>query len=127
MDLKAGTRLRSVADATEVVIVRAPSEPVDLRCGGHPMVALDADVPDGGSVEAGFDEGSQLGKRYADENTADYEEDHIIPLELGGAPRDEANLRPEAWTAAHTKDATENRLHTEVCSGALTLYSRLRP
>lgn len=69
MDLKAGTRLRSVADATEVVIVRAPSEPVDLRCGGHPMVALDADVPDGGSVEAGFDEGSQLGKRYADENT----------------------------------------------------------
>ena len=44
IELKAGTRLRSAADACEVVVVKAPGEPVDLRCGGHPFVALDAEV-----------------------------------------------------------------------------------
>jgi hypothetical protein len=67
MQLKPGSRLRSATDSTEVVIVRAPAEPVDLRCGGHPMLPLDADPPAGVAMEAGFDEGSQLGKRYADE------------------------------------------------------------
>ncbi len=66
MQLKAGTRLRSAADACEVVVVRAPAEPVDLRCGGHPLVAIDAEVTPQG-VEAGFDQGTQLGKRYSDE------------------------------------------------------------
>lgn len=58
---------------------------------------------------------------YADQNPADYEEDHIIPLELGGAPHDANNLRPELWPDAHTKDAQENRLHDAVCSGTMTL------
>jgi hypothetical protein len=64
--LKAGTRLRSATDACEVVVVRAPAEPVDLRCGGHPFLPLDAE-PTTLSVEAGFDGGTQLGKRYADD------------------------------------------------------------
>jgi hypothetical protein len=68
MDLKAGARLRSVTDSTEVVVVRAPSEAVDLRCGGHPMVALDSDAG-GAGVEDGFDGGSLVGKRYADETS----------------------------------------------------------
>jgi len=66
LDLKAGTRLRSVTDTCEVVVVKAPGEPVDLRCGGHPFVAIDAEVTPQ-SIEAGFDGGTQLGKRYADE------------------------------------------------------------
>jgi hypothetical protein len=66
MDLKAGTRLRSAVDACEVVIVKAPGDAVDLRCGGHPVVAIDAEVTPAG-IEAGFDGGTQLGKRYADE------------------------------------------------------------
>jgi hypothetical protein len=66
MDLKAGTRLRSAVDACEVVIVKAPGDPVDLRCGGHAFVAIDAEVTPAG-IEAGFDSGTQLGKRYADE------------------------------------------------------------
>jgi hypothetical protein len=68
MELKPGTRLRSATDSTEVIVVRAPSEPVDLRCGGHPMVALDADAT-GASIEGGFDEGTQLGKRYEDDDS----------------------------------------------------------
>jgi hypothetical protein len=66
IELKAGTRLRSATDACEVVVVKAPGGAVDLRCGGHPFVAIDAEVTPQG-VESGFDEGTQLGKRYADE------------------------------------------------------------
>jgi hypothetical protein len=66
MQLKAGTRLRSATDACEVVVVKAPGEAIDLRCGGHALVAIDAEVtPEG--IEPGFDGGTQLGKRYADE------------------------------------------------------------
>lgn len=52
------------------------------------------------------------------------EEDHVMPLELGGAPRDPDNLRPQPWAGpagAHAKDAEETRLAREVCAGALTL------
>ena len=66
MELKAGTRLRSATDACEVVVVKAPGEAVDLRCGGQPFVAIDADVTPQAPA-AGFDGGTQLGKRYADE------------------------------------------------------------
>jgi hypothetical protein len=65
--MKAGTRLRSTADTTEVVVVKAPAEPVDLRCGGHPMVALDADAGEPLGVAEGFDGATLVGKRYADE------------------------------------------------------------
>jgi hypothetical protein len=61
---------------------------------------------------------------YADKNVADYEEDHLIPLELGGDPRDPHNLWPEPRHGPHpasAKDAVENRLHTEVCAGTVTL------
>ncbi len=66
IQLKAGVRLRSATDACEVVVVKAPADAIDLRIGGHPVVPVDADVaPEG--VEAGFDGGTQLGKRYSDE------------------------------------------------------------
>lgn len=54
-----------------------------------------------------------------------YELDHWIPLELGGAPADPANLVLQLRTGfgghAEEKDAEENQLHRKVCSGALTL------
>lgn len=58
---------------------------------------------------------------WADQNPAHFEEDHIIPLELGGSPRAPSNLRPELWAAARVKDAEENRLHAAVCAGSMTL------
>ena len=66
IQLKAGARLRSATDACEVVVVRAPAEPVDLRCGGHTFLPADAE-PGNGSIVAGFDGGTQLGKRYSDD------------------------------------------------------------
>jgi hypothetical protein len=57
-------------------------------------------------------------------NAADYEEDHLISLELGGHPKDPKNLWPQLWTGtnnAHLKDALEDRLHKLVCSKQITL------
>jgi hypothetical protein len=62
---------------------------------------------------------------YPLETRWQYQIDHLIPLELGGAD-DEKNLWPEPyaspdnWTAAR-KDALENRLHVLVCEGHLNL------
>jgi hypothetical protein len=61
---------------------------------------------------------------YSDTNPADYEEDHLIPLELGGHPSDPKNLWPQPRTGVHpaaAKDRLENALHAKVCSGLLTL------
>jgi hypothetical protein len=51
----------------------------------------------------------------------DYELDHLIPLGLGGAPRDPANLWLQPWPEARQKDKEEVDLHAAVCSGRLTL------
>jgi hypothetical protein len=65
---KPGTRLRSVTCSTEVVIVRGPAEPTDLRCGGHPMVDISEEVAETSAVTAPFDGGSLVGKRYVNED-----------------------------------------------------------
>jgi len=58
---------------------------------------------------------------YDDTKLADYEEDHIIPLEIGGNPSDPNNLFPEPIQQAKQKDQVENFLHAQVCSGKITL------
>lgn len=61
---------------------------------------------------------------YADTNPADYEEDHLIPLELGGDPTNPGNLWPEPLEGAYPaarKDGVENSLHNKVCAGLVTL------
>ncbi|MFF4038422.1 hypothetical protein [Streptomyces sp. NPDC001816] len=61
---------------------------------------------------------------YTDTNMAVYEEDHLVPLELGGAPRDPGNLWPEPYSGsqtAHSKDAVETKLKNPVCAGTITL------
>ena len=69
---------------------------------------------------------------YSDSRLKDYEEDHFIPLELGGNPTDPKNLWPEPFETsvpdggAHAKDKVENYLHAEVCAGSLTLAEAQR-
>jgi hypothetical protein len=61
---------------------------------------------------------------YNDTNVSDYEEDHLIPLEVGGDPTSALNLwaQPRYGTyAAQEKDAFENYLHAQVCDGSMTL------
>ena len=52
---------------------------------------------------------------------SDYQEDHLISLELGGNPTDPRNLWPEPYPRAADVDRIENELNDEVCSGQLTL------
>jgi hypothetical protein len=54
-------------------------------------------------------------------STSDYQEDHLISLELGGNPTDPKNLWPEPYPRAADVDKIENQLNDEVCSGQKTL------
>lgn len=63
---------------------------------------------------------------YSDTSLSDYEEDHFVPLELGGSPRDPGNLWPEphyGTKTSYTKDGIETKLKNAVCAGAITLLS----
>ena len=60
---------------------------------------------------------------FTDTDPRDYEEDHLISLEIGGHPDDPKNLWPEPHEGAYgsvVKDKVENWLHKEICSGAMT-------
>ncbi|MGC0417227.1 hypothetical protein [Embleya sp. AB8] len=63
---------------------------------------------------------------YDDTDTADYEEDHLINLSLGGNPRSPLNLWPEPRYAvggktAADKDTVEFKLYRAVCDGTIQL------
>jgi hypothetical protein len=70
VELKPGARFRSPVCTTEVVVVKAPAgASVDLRCGGEPVVPVDQATQEGSlAPAAGFDSGTLLGKRYADDD-----------------------------------------------------------
>jgi hypothetical protein len=52
---------------------------------------------------------------------SDYEYDHFVPLELGGAVNDPRNLWPEPGASPNPKDAVEDELNHRVCDGQMTL------
>lgn len=64
----------------------------------------------------------QYGYKHA--NPQAFEEDHLIPLGVGGNPTDHQNVWPQPrkgqWSAAK-KDKLENKLHELVCNGNLSL------
>src|SRR5919201_139151 len=55
-----------------------------------------------------------------------YEEDHLIPLELGGHPTSPKNLWPEPRPRAETVDRIETSLKRQVCRGMLKLAQTRR-
>jgi hypothetical protein len=57
---------------------------------------------------------------------SDYQEDHLISLELGGDPRDPRNLWPEPYPRASKVDQIENELNAKVCAGVLSLAEAQR-
>ncbi len=69
MELKPGSRWKSAVCDTEVVVVRPPKGPVDLECGGHPMVANVEAKPAGLALSADHSGGCAMGKRFADDET----------------------------------------------------------
>ena len=61
-------------------------------------------------------------KQYGETGSpSDYQEDHLISLEMGGNPTDPRNLWPEPYPRASQMDQIENQLNSEICDGQLTL------
>ena len=54
-------------------------------------------------------------------SAAQYQEDHLISLELGGHPTDARNLWPEPYPRAAEVDSIENELNAKVCAGDMSL------
>jgi hypothetical protein len=52
---------------------------------------------------------------------SEFQEDHLISLELGGHPTDPRNLWPEPYPRASAVDRMENELNAKVCDGSLSL------
>jgi hypothetical protein len=52
---------------------------------------------------------------------SDYQEDHLISLEVGGDPTDPRNLWPQPIERAVEVDDVEDELNHEICSGQITL------
>ena len=65
-ELKPGARFQSTVCTTEVIVVKGAGE-VDLTCGGAPMVAAGTGEISGSPAD-GADSGTQLGKRYGDDD-----------------------------------------------------------
>lgn len=50
-----------------------------------------------------------------------YVEDHVVPLSVGGAPKDPLNLKPQLKPESLAKDRIEALVRRRVCSGRITL------
>jgi len=66
MELKPGSRWKSAVCDAEFVLVRPPKTPVDLECGGAPVIPHAEAKPVGGALSPDHSAGSAAGKRYAD-------------------------------------------------------------
>ena len=66
----------------------------------------------------------QMGELRLQGTAHDYQEDHLVPLCVGGAPRDPRNLWPQPATgrwSATVKDQLEASVCRQVCRGDITL------
>lgn len=67
--IKNGTRLQSQVCDTQVIVVRSADSLDGLRCGGAPMVAMDAERF--GQLDPALAGGNVMGKRYTDDGGAE--------------------------------------------------------
>jgi hypothetical protein len=66
LKVKVGQSWESTVDATTVLTIRAPETEIELTCGGAKMVTKD-EAAERGTADPTKQGGTQLGKRYADE------------------------------------------------------------
>ena len=64
--MKPGLRLKSAVCSTEIMIIRSPPVPADIRCGGVEMLAPAQAPAPGAQLDPARAHGSLIGKRYVD-------------------------------------------------------------
>jgi hypothetical protein len=64
--MKPGLRLKSAVCSTEIMIIRSPPVPADIRCGGVEMLAPAQQPAPGARLDPAQSNGSLIGKRYVD-------------------------------------------------------------
>lgn len=67
MELRPGQKLHSAVCGAQVVVVKAPANPVEVGCGGWPLLDEGQDPEGEPALDASLGEGPLMGKRYADE------------------------------------------------------------
>lgn len=67
MELKPGSRWKSAVCDAQLVVVRPPSAPGELQCGGVAVLPIDDAAGPSGDVSPDFAAGVMIGKRYTDE------------------------------------------------------------
>jgi hypothetical protein len=68
MNLRPGSKLHSAVCETQVVVVRAPADDVEITCGGVPMLGDGEETTAGAELAPSEADGSLMGKRYAEES-----------------------------------------------------------
>ena len=95
MRASVGARLASTVCETELIVIRAPANDIDLECGGSPMVAAGSPDAHRGTLPDGADGGGTVvGKRYVDaEHTIEVlcTKSGRGSLSVGGSP---VSIRP---------------------------------
>jgi len=66
MQLKAGSRLQSQVCATQIIVVKAPADAVDVTCGGVSMLEPGSEPDADATAAEGMTGGTGMGKRYVD-------------------------------------------------------------
>jgi hypothetical protein len=69
MELKPGLKLHSAVCDAQVIVVRAPAEPLELACGGAPLLIDGDPAPNGATLDPSLADGVLIGKRYTLEGT----------------------------------------------------------
>lgn len=64
--------------------------------------------------------------QVGDLRESEVEEDHLVPLSLGGAPWDVRNLWPEPGATPNAKDHVESSALADVCAGRVSLADAQR-
>ena len=68
MELSAGQQLSSSVCEAQVVVVKAPTEPVEISCGGAAMLPAGDAAAGSGTLDTSLGDAVLLGKRYADDD-----------------------------------------------------------
>ena len=68
MKLRPGQKLHSAVCDAQVVVVKAPSDDVEVGCGGAPLLEDGQEADRAAALDPSVGDGPLLGKRYADDD-----------------------------------------------------------